>query len=379
MKTIYRRSQKVVPTFALATALVLTLPGAAMASVSSVPDDTGHLAGSGYALAQNGSLTYVGGTFTKLGGKPRANIGALRADGTVDPTFLPSTNGKVKTIAVSDDGSRVFLGGTFTSVDGQARANLAAVDATTGALVSDWQADTTGTTPDVHSLAVHGDMLYVAGKFGGIGGTTRKRLQAVSVSSGDVVMSFNAKVSGGIRQIELSPDFGTLYAGGGFSSLSGQSRLGIGAVDAVTGAPRAWAPTETGGSLVSIDLSPDGSRLWFGTDNNTVFAYNVDSNSPVYSFKMSGNTQAIEATSTEVYFGGHFSGSITEKIHRAFLASFDPATGKLTNWDPDVEGGKMGVWDIMAEGNHVHIAGVFTTLNVGTIQARGYARFTVTP
>jgi len=203
VKTINRRSYQAVPALALASVLVLTLPGAAMASVSSVPDDTGHLAGSGFALAQNGSLTYVGGTFTKLGGKPRANIGALRADGTVDPTFLPSTDGKVKTIAVSDDGTRVFLGGTFTTVDGQPRANLAAVDATTGALVSDWQADTTGTTPDVHSLAVHGDMLYVAGKYGGIGGTARKRLQAVSVSTGAVIMSFNAKVSGGIRQIEL--------------------------------------------------------------------------------------------------------------------------------------------------------------------------------
>ena len=379
MKTSYRRSHTAVSTLALAAALVLILPGASEASVSSVPDSTAKLAGGGYALAQNGSLTYVGGVFTKLGGKARQNIGAVRADGTVDPTFVPSTNGKVKSIAVSDDGTRVFLGGSFTMVDGQPRANLAAVDATTGALVQAWRADTTGTTPDVHSLAVHGDLLYVAGKYGGIGGTSRKRLQAVSVSTSAVIMGFNAKVSGGIRQIELSPDFATLYAGGGFTSLSGQSRLGIGAVSAVTGAPTSWAPTETGGNLVSIGLSPNGSTLYFGTDNNTVYRYSVTSNNPTYFFKMSGNTQAIAATNTEVYFGGHFSQSVAEKLHRAFLASFDPATGKLTTWDPGTEGGKMGVWDLMVEGNHLHVAGVFSSFDYGAVQQRGYARFTGTP
>jgi hypothetical protein len=379
VKAIYLRSRQFASTFALAAALVLTLPGAAEASVSATPDDTAKLAGGGYALAQVGTRTLVGGTFTKLGGKPRQNIGAVRADGTVDPTFIPSTNGKVDAIAVSDDGTRVFLGGSFTTVDGQARANLAAVDATTGDLIEGWKADTTGTTPEVKSLVVHGDRLYVAGKFGGIGGTTRKRLQVVSVSTGAVETSFNAKVVGGIREVELSPDAGTLYIGGAYTSLGGQSRLGIGAVDAVTGAPTSFAPSETGGNIVSIGLSPDGSRLWFGTDNNTVYMYNVISNSPVYLFKMSGNTQAIAASNTEVYFGGHFSQSIAEKIHRAFLASFNPATGKLTSWDPGTDGGKMGVWDLMIEGNHVHAAGVFTTFGSGAISQRGYARFSGTP
>jgi hypothetical protein len=379
VKTIYQRSRQVVPTFVLATALVLTLPGAAEASVASVPDDTAHLAGSGFALASYGGRTFVGGTFTRLGSRARDNIGAVLADGTVDPAFAPSTNGKVDAIAVSDDGSRVFLGGSFTTVDGQPRANLAAVDASTGALIEDWQADTTGTSPEVHDLAIHGDRLYVAGKFGGIGGTARKRLQVVSASTGAVDMSFNAKVVGGIRAIDLSPDFTTLYAGGGFSSLGGQSRLGVGAVDAVSGAPTSFAPSDVGGSIVTIELSPDGSRLWYGTDNNTVFAYDTDSNDPVYLFKMSGNTQAIAASDTEVYFGGHWSGNTTEKIHRAFLASFNPATGKMTTWDPDANGGKMGVWDLMIDGNHVDAAGVFSTFNAGTVKARGFARFSGTP
>lgn len=367
----------------MVSVVVVTTPGTASAQVSITPDaGVPKLAGSGFALAQLGDRTFVGGTFTKLGGKNRENIGAyFNSTNQVDPAFLASTNGKVDAIAVDAATNRVFLGGTFTTVNGQPRANLAAVDATTGALVEDWRADTSGNRSDVRTLVIAGNTLYVGGRFGGIDGTTsRPRLAAVTTTTGELVSAFRPRPAGGVREIVLNPDGSQLFVGGAFTALSGQSRNGAGAVYTSDGSPTSFAPTQTGGNVVTIELSPDGQRLWYGTDNNTVFAYDpYVSNNPVYLFKMSGNTQAMAASEDVLYFGGHFSQSTTEKIKRYFFAAIDADTGSLTAWDPDATGGKMGVWDLQIANGYLHAAGVFSKFAGGTINQRGYARFSGTP
>lgn len=339
------------------------------------------LAGNGYALAQAGDRTFVGGTFTKLGGKPRQNIGAVLASGKTDPSFLASTNGKVDALAVSADGSRLFIGGSFTEVNGQPRANLAAVDAVTGSLVEQWRADTSGTVQDVRTLLVDGDRLYVGGRFGGIDGNTqRKQLAAVTVSGGELDLSFRPRPAGGVTEVRLSPDGSVLFAGGAFTKLGGEDRNAAGAVYTSTGDAHPFNPSASGGNVVTIELSTDGQRLWFGTDNNTVLAFDpYVSDDPVYLFKMSGNTQAMAASQDVLYFGGHFSQSVTERTKRYFFAAVDTQTGKLISWDPDATGGKMGVWDLLIEGDRLHAAGVFSKFAGDTINQRGYARFTGTP
>lgn len=58
----------------------------AHASVSTTSDQTARVNGTVYAIAQVGDLTIVGGEFTTVGGRPRSNVAAIRADGTVTPT-----------------------------------------------------------------------------------------------------------------------------------------------------------------------------------------------------------------------------------------------------------------------------------------------------
>lgn len=362
-----------------AVLLAVAMPSAAHASVSATPDDTAAVAGSVYALGEAGDRTLVGGLFTKMGGKPRSNVAAVRPDGSVDPAFVADTNGKVEAVATSTDGSRVFIGGTFTTVNGVPRANLAAVDATTGAVIEGWSADTGGLVPTVHSLAVHGDRLYVAGKYSGIGTTGRSKLAAVATDTAAVITSFTPKANGSVREVVVSPDGSTVFAGGGFSSLGGVSRPNrTGAVHADTGAATPFAPAQGGGSVVTVALSPDGSRFFFSTENNNLFAYDhAISDTPVWVTKTSGNTQAIAVSQGELYMGGHFSGFQAYGIKRPFLASVNPANGVPTTWDPKTLGGKMGVWALMIEGSHVHAGGVFSTFDLQS--QRGYARFTGTP
>jgi WD40 repeat protein len=359
----------------IAAALAVMVPATAQATVSTVPDDTAKVAGGVYGMALANGKTYIGGQFTKVGGKARANVAAINnATGTVDLTFNPGTDGRVRAVAASEDGSMIFVGGTFTTAGGEPHANLAAVDATTGQPIANWQADTVGANPVVNSLAVSGNRLYVGGSFGGIDGSTRKRLVVLDATTGDLISAFKPAPNSNITEVVVSPDGSTVFASGFFTSLGGQARLYAGGVDAVTGTATAWNPTGSGGSTVTIALSPDGSRVFYGTSNNTVFAYDwATSNDPVWFKKMSGNTQAIVVTDDEMWIGGHFSQSITDHEAHAFIASIDPSNGSLNAWDPQCAGGKMGVWALDYDGTHLHAGGVFATW-AGVAQ-RGYARF----
>jgi WD40 repeat protein len=373
-----RIRRALVPTVALGLVLAAQ---PAYASVSSTPDVTGQAVGGVYAIADAGNRTIIGGLFTRYGNRARANVAAINADGTVDIAWNPGTNGVVKAVAVSEDGTTVFLGGVFTTVGGQPRANLAAVDAVTGVVRDTWVADTVGTNPDVNSLAVKGNRLYVAGQFGGIDGTTRKRLVALDIATGDLITGFRPAPNGNVREVVVSPDGTKVYAGGAFSTIGGQSRAASAAeLLASNGLATAFNPTLSGGNVVTVALTPDGSRFFYSTENNTVIATDpAVGNGPVWTRKMSGNTQGMAASATgELYIGGHFSQDLTTKLKRTYMASLWYDDGSLTDWDPNASGGKQGVWAFLIDGDKLHVGGFFRYFDT-TITQRGYARFSGTP
>ncbi len=113
----------------------------------------------------------------------RGNVAAIRADGTLDPNWNPSTDGIVYALAASSDGSKIFVGGGFTTVGGQAHGRLAAVTPDTGALVSGWTTTAKNNT-GARTRSRRGDRLYVGGNFGSIGGRAIARLAALSQSTG---------------------------------------------------------------------------------------------------------------------------------------------------------------------------------------------------
>jgi len=357
-----------------AVAVVLLVPTTAMAAVSTVPDNTDAVQGKVWGMTQSGDRTFLGGVFTAVGGVARSNAAAIRADGKVDRIFNPGVNGKVMALAASEDGSTIFLGGTFTQAGGKQRANLAAVDAVTGEALVDWTADTSGTYPDVWSLAVHGQRLYVGGKFTGIDGTSQKRLVALNIATGDVITTFKPAPNSTVREVVVSPDGATVYAGGVFSMLGGQPRQAAGSVSAATGTATSFAPSGNGGSVITVGLSPDGERFFYGTENNTLYAYDPSaSNHPVWLVKTSGNTQAIAVSDDEMWIGGHFSQILSASLPRKFIASLDPVDGSVNAWDPKCSGGTYGVWALVLEGTHLHVGGMFTYFD--SVKQRGYARF----
>jgi hypothetical protein len=284
----------------------------------------------------------------------------------------------VEALAVSTDGTTVFLGGTFTTVNGVARANLAAVDAVTGAVLEDWSEDTGGTRPTVHSLAVHEDRLYVAGRYTHIGQTEHSRLSAVDAASGDVIAGFDPRPNGPVREVVVTPDGTAVFAGGGFSRLGGAPRAShAGAVNASDGSATAFDPVvDDSGGVVTVALSPDGSRFFLSTQRNRLFAFDwATSDVQSWIVRASGNIQAIAASDTEVYIGGHW--SRFQALQQPYLGSVHYDTGLPTSWDTRCSGGRMGVWALMIRGSSLHAGGAFDSF--GSVPQRGYARFTFGP
>ena len=331
-----------------------------------------------YAITQVGDKTYIGGSFKSVSGVPRQNVAAIRADGTLDPTWNPSTDGVVYALAASGDGSKLFLGGGFTTVGGQSRSRLAAVTPDTGELLSGWAA--TAKNNLVRALvADSGDRLYVGGSFTLFSGHSIARLAAVNQSTGAVDPSFAAAPSGTVRALALSEDGSKLYAGGSFTTIGEASRPGAAELSATSGAATSFAPTD-GGVVISMDVTPSG-RLFFGTTSNRTYAYDPSaSGSPLYRVRTSGDVQAILATDEEVYVGGHFTNLPEAKLERVHVASFQTASGTPTGWNPGANG-SYGVWAIgltktALSPNAVpalSIGGDFT--RVAGAARRGYARF----
>jgi hypothetical protein len=131
-------------------------------------------------------------------------------------------------LGLSVNGSTVYAGGTFTNIGGQARNRIAAIDASTGSATA-WNPDAGGAGGggNVRALLVNGSTVYAGGLFYSIGGQTRECLAALDAATGSAT-SWNPTAGGGDPAVlALSLSGSTVYAGGNFSDMSGlpHSRL----------------------------------------------------------------------------------------------------------------------------------------------------------
>jgi hypothetical protein len=209
------------------------------------------------ALAVRGQTVYVGGIFDRIGGEWRTNIGAVSAmTGHAtewDPQALGGFNGGVNAIVVGD--RTVYVGGGFTVVGGAERHFLAALDSASGT-ATDWNP---GPDDFVNALASDGTTIYVGGSFASIAGQHRTALAAVDLETG-LATGWNPDGSGVV--IALALRSGTLYVGGGFESMGGAMRHSLAALDVSSGIALPWNPDPRGATP-----SPEVQALApFGTD-----------------------------------------------------------------------------------------------------------------
>ena len=299
-------------------------------------------------VALGGGRLVVGGAFSGIGLTPRANLAAMDlATGALLP-WAPEVDGNVESLVAA--GGKVFAAGSFQHVGAVARPHLAALTAaggldawTPGPLV--WQSGQVVTEPQVYSLAVAGDRLYVGGYFTSIGGQPRVGLARLGVADA-VVDGWAPQLDGLVRDVAV--DGTSAYIAGDFSHAGGQPRTRVAAVRTTDASVTPFDP-QTNGVLA---IAPAGDTVYLGgyfksirgaTRNKLAAARASDGTplswAPDIAPMFGGDgffstlVDSLAVTDSVVYAGGLFERINDRDVSR--LAALDRATGATLDWLPD--------------------------------------------
>ena len=387
--------------------VALLLAALALPSARAVPSPTAastlqFYGGEVRAIAQIGTTIYVGGSFTSVGYGSgtiaRAYLAALdAASGQLVEGFNPKPDNAVDSLLKSADGSRLYAGGVFNRIGGCTPCDrLAALNPATGAANPGFHPQPNAS---VLKMALYGRTLYLGGKFTAVAGVTRSRLAAVDAITGGLGTRLTLAANAAVRDLALNSTGSTLYLAGSFTSISGTTRYNFASVGTASRALTAWNPN-VHASGWGVALSPDNATAYLSTaDGNesicgagheSVIAMSATgSGTPAVKWHNggdrgcpfnSGDVNAVEATSSAVYVGGHLTNLCTVKntsytspcpgalTVRSHLAALDPATGVPLAWNPGADGTR-GVLAVQAIPAGLGVGGDFQRTN-GVLHGR---------
>lgn len=330
----------------------------------------------------------------------RTNLAAINvATGEPVRTWRPAATGGdkplVRELAVKN--GTVYIGGTFTAVNGAPRQNLAAVDAATGALVTGFAPSVTTTEPGiplVSALAIDGSRLYVGGRFNTVNGSRRGKLVALNPTTGALDNGWRPKSASIVWDLEFSSDGASIFAVGRFRSITGSDgvtapRVAIARLYTDTGNVHPWTPS--GGTLTDPqtghDITVTLTRIYVGLGDqspNFVAAFRLDNGnvgSQVWRFFTVGDVQTVELSpdGSRLFFGGHFGMyNLQQEVCGKYLrglASLNPANGQIyCDWIPQISQNRNGPWDMTMIGdNQLWLGGDFG--QVSGVNQTNLARF----
>jgi len=198
-----------------------------------------------YALAvhPDGSI-FVGGEFDFVDEKLHPALVKLSGtgDGAVDDGWNAPLDGFVLSLALDAAGGKLYAGGQFATTSAPPVTNVARFAIADGSLEPSWAPNANGR---VLTLLLEGAALYVGGDFNQIGGRARNRLAKLSTSgTGAADEAWNPAPNLGLQALAPVPGGGSIYVGGGFSTIGGQARNALARLS-TTGsgeADPAWNP-----------------------------------------------------------------------------------------------------------------------------------------
>ncbi len=350
--------------------------------------------GSVFAVADdNQGGWYIGGRFNYINDVPRNNIAHILSNGSVDLEWDPGANGDVKAIAiVGSQPTRVVVGGSFSTVGGLTRNHLAAIFAQRfweeeyGRVDENWKADANG---DVLSIAVMNYFtsdspdLCLGGEFTNINGLPRNHIACLDID-GTLSANWNANSDVIIRAV-ASRDELVCMGGDSFYGFTSHKSL-ISCLDRKTGTPK-WTADVTsrfnnpsvqalgiaqnslyvggffhdiGGqsrsSLAELDLSTGLATEW----NPSPYRWDPYGGSAI-------NISALLLSSDKktIYVGGGFGryNEIASQSRNGF-ASFDLTSGNILSWNPDANIVNSNSTFALASNysNEIYIGGDFSSI-----------------
>ncbi len=191
-----------------------------------------YTAGSVRAVAVDASgRFYIGGYFSFVNGVPRHNLARFNADGTLDTAWNPNPDSGVLALAVAGD--TVYVGGYFTTIGGQARNHIAALDAGAGAATA-WNPNADSW---VDTLAVAGDTVYAGGSLHqpSAGRRAESTSPRWTQPPGPPPPGIRILMASEVSALAVAGD--TVYVGEDFTTIGGQARNGLAALDARPAGP----------------------------------------------------------------------------------------------------------------------------------------------
>ncbi|WP_200961305.1 LamG domain-containing protein [Phycicoccus sp. Soil802] len=383
-----------------------------------------------YSQVVVGQTVYVTGSFTRARppGVAAGGAGEVVANnifaydlttGNRVASFSHSLNAQGLVIKASPDGSRIYVGGDFTQVDGIARGHLAAFSTATGALVAP-----PGYTPpnigsQVRGLGVTASTVFVGGNFLSANGLSRVRLAAFANSNGAMLPWAPAAEGGYVWTMTMTPDNSKVIPGGSFTTLNGVAAVGMGAVDAATGATLPWAANQkikAGGSAAAITaLKTDGQKVYgsgyafvLGNSNaNFEGTFGLDPSTGAINFVNDclGDTYDVAPTQNLLYAVAHYHdctavdefGDTNPRVRwQKAVVTYNSGTNlttkndvygwdyrgyqyaKMLTWWPDLAFGSytsasQAAWAVDTAGDYVLMGGEFPRVNGANQQ--GLTRF----
>lgn len=329
------------------------------------------------SLVLSGNTLYVGGRFNRIAGEVRNHIAAFDVATGRLTDWAPEASGVVYTIL--PHGDTIYVGGFFGIIGGEARACIAALDATTGRATA-WNP---GADSRVGALALHGRTLYAGGAFYNIGGRFRRFLAELSLDS-DSASTWNMNVDQSppnwlyppeVARLKIAGD--RLYVGGRFTTIGGQQRNGLAAVDLQTRSVSAWAPEVVPLSSVQSaqieDIEIRGTTLYAcglfrslggGVINGDGGVGALDTQTGLatgWDPRPNGGVLSLGMSDDAIYVGGGFTSIGPNWVWRNGLAALDLTTGRATSWDPDPD--EAYVLGLAASGNTLYVSGAFSRLS----------------
>ncbi len=325
-------------------------------------------------VEKSGANLYIVGNFTTIGGAAFVGIAKLAAaTGVPDPTFDPNPTGskgeKVAPTAITLYNSSVYISGSFLNIGGQSRVGLAKVDPDTGAADVAFTAnclDSKGTPAVITSIEPSGSSLYLGGFFATVGGQTRNGGAKISMTDGAVDATFDPNLSNGTVNTVVV-DGSDVYFGGAFLNAGGGSFSKMVKVSSTNGVVVESFSPQPSGEVRTI--LPAGDQLYVGGDfanigggsysRNAIFALNLNTNQ-ILSFDSSPSAWAsvysLLFANGSLYVAGNFADIGGQTITN--LAKLNPTTGAA---DPTLSFTfTKDVSSLVRDGNYLYASGPFT-------------------
>jgi uncharacterized repeat protein (TIGR01451 family) len=394
--------------------------------VSETPDQTYQTNGKVSTIVKVGNIIYMGGEFTSM--RPaRAPLGTGEVQrmygGSIDYTtgmlasWDPEFDDVVESMVLSPDGTTLYVAGDFRHVGAVARAHIAAFNASTGALLA-WAPNFDSVVHQI-TISADGQYIYAGGAFQNVNGTSQPWSAKVTTATGALVPAYAPSISYPefpgltmVRSVAMSLDGSSVYIGGVFDLVNGQTHQSIVKVDSTTGLPDAgWDPgmqkkVNKNTSQVYVVVPTTNYIFLCGdfysvggipTSNLAAVSPTNGQLSPVWENETDGAVNACAVSGTRLYIGGHFDwvggpnadiahpnpGQPLTGVLRHHLASLSltpigaPIGGEALLWQPDANSA-AGIYSLLVTPTYVYAGGDFT--QTGHYQAQqGYAQFAGTP